>query len=128
MPAQTTAGQINVPIFRMLGSDPIYQYGATSPGVVTLEPVYPSAGGSVGWVAWFMDSLINQPSLAFGYAQAGQENAFGWSAMASGLTGQVALFAAQAQAGEIQVKTLAQTGEWFSRNYSVTATHLGGCP
>jgi hypothetical protein len=27
MPAQTQAGQINVPIFRMLGSDPIYQYG-----------------------------------------------------------------------------------------------------
>ena len=26
MPAQTEEGQIPVPIFRMLGSDPIYQY------------------------------------------------------------------------------------------------------
>lgn len=120
MPAQTKAGQINVPIFRMLGSDPIYQYGANSPGVVTLEPVYPDAGGSADWVAWFMNNLILQPSLAFGYTQAGQENAFGWDAMNTGLTRQVALFAAQAQAGEIQVKTLAQAGLWFRNNYSHT--------
>lgn len=26
MPAQTKEGQIDVPVFRMLGSDPIYQY------------------------------------------------------------------------------------------------------
>ena len=31
MPAQTRAAQIDVPIFRMLGSDPIYQHG-TTPG------------------------------------------------------------------------------------------------
>lgn len=36
MPAQTRAAQIDVPIFRMLGSDPIYQYG-NSPGMFTLE-------------------------------------------------------------------------------------------
>src|SRR6266404_3620261 len=53
MPAQTKAGQIDVPIFRMLGSDPIYQYG-NSPGMFTLEPVYPNAGGSADWVTWFM--------------------------------------------------------------------------
>src|ERR1022692_2839321 len=64
MPAQTRAGQIDVPIFRMLGSDPIYQHG-TTPGIWTLEPVYPQAGGSADWVAWFMDNLIHQPSLAF---------------------------------------------------------------
>src|SRR5665213_1983512 len=50
MPAQTKAGQIDVPVFRMLGSDPIYQYGR-SPGMSTLEPVYSKAGGSADWVA-----------------------------------------------------------------------------
>lgn len=30
MPAQTREGQIPVPVFRMLGSDPIYQYGTTA--------------------------------------------------------------------------------------------------
>src|ERR1700677_940525 len=49
MPAQTRRGQIDVPIFRMLGSDPIYQHG-TTPGLISLEPVYPNAGGSTKWV------------------------------------------------------------------------------
>ena len=65
----------------MLGSDPIYQYG-DSPGMHTLEPVYTDGGGgSPEWVEWFMGCLIHQPSLAFAYAQAGQENSFGWQAM-----------------------------------------------
>ena len=119
MPAQTKAAQIDVPVFRMLGSDPIYQYG-NSPGMFTLEPIYPDAGGSADWVAWFMNNLIHQPSLAFAYAQAGQENSFGWKAMKTGLTLQVALLAGQAKAGEIQVMTLAQAGQWFRRHYSVT--------
>ncbi|MDB6110214.1 MAG: hypothetical protein JWR69_1964 [Pedosphaera sp.] len=119
MPAQTKAGQIDVPIFRMLGSDPIYQHG-TTPGMWTLEPVYPDAGGSKDWVAWFMNNLIHQPSLAFAYTQAGQENAFGWEAMRTGLTLQVALLARQAKAGEIQVKTLAEAGQWFRRKFPLT--------
>ena len=44
MPAQTKEGQIPVPVFRMLGSDPIYQYdtslGESAQGVITLEPVW----------------------------------------------------------------------------------------
>jgi len=120
MPAQTAAGQIDVPIFRMLGSDPIYQYG-NSPGMHTLEPVYPEgAGGSPDWVKWFMDNLIHQPSLAFAYTQAGQENSFGWEAMKTGLTHQVSLLARLAQAGDIQVETLAQAGQWFRSHYPLT--------
>ena len=119
MPAQTRGGQIDVPIFRMLGSDPIYQYG-TTPGMFTLEPVYPEAGGSPDWVAWFMNNLIHQPALAFGYTQAGQENSFGWEAMKTGLTQQVAFIAKRSEAGEIQVETLAQAGEWFRHRYALT--------
>ncbi|HXI72755.1 MAG TPA: hypothetical protein VNN22_20645 [Verrucomicrobiae bacterium] len=118
MPAQTKAGQINVPIFRMLGSDPIYQGYAT--GMWTLEPVYPQAGGSTDWVAWFMKEMIQQPSLGFAYTQAGQENSFGWEAMKTGLTLQIALLARQAKAGEIQIMTLEQAGEWFRHKYIVT--------
>lgn len=122
MPAQTAAGQINLPVFRMLGSDPIYQYGSYTPGIYTLEPVYSNAGGSPDWVAWFMNNLIYEPSLAFGYTQAGQENDIdnGWNSIGPGLTRQVALFAAQAQAGVIQLQKLSQTGQWFRNNYSVT--------
>jgi hypothetical protein len=119
MPAQTLAGQINVPVFRMLGSDPIYQYG-NADGMFTLEPVYSAAGGSAEWVAWFMNNLIEQPALAFAYTQAGQENSFGWDAMKTGLTRQVALLAAQSKAGKIQVQTMVQTGQWFRDHYSLT--------
>jgi hypothetical protein len=120
MPAQTEAGQIDVPIFRMLGSDPIYQHG-TTPGLISLEPVYRNGGGGMpGWVDWFMDNLIHQPCLAFAYAQAGQENSFGWNAMKNGLTYQVKLFARLAKAGQIKVETLEQAGKWFRKNFSVT--------
>jgi hypothetical protein len=120
MPAQTQSGQINVPVFRMLGSDPIYQYG-NSWGMHTLEPVYrDGGGGSPEWVKWFMNNLIHEPSLAFAYTQAGQENSFGWEAMKKGLTDQVSLLAEQARASEIQVETLAQAGKWFRDRYSVT--------
>ncbi len=48
MPAQHAQNQIPVPIFRMLGSDPVRQYddglGTERQGVTTLEPVYPAAG------------------------------------------------------------------------------------
>jgi hypothetical protein len=119
MPAQSRAGQINVPVFRMLGSDPIYQHG-TTPGLLSLEPVYPEAGGSEKWVRWFMDNLVAQPSLAFAYTQAGQENSFGWDAMKTGLTRQVALYAGLVKAGKIRVETLAASGEWFRKHYAIT--------
>ena len=48
MPAQTRAGQIDVPIFRMLGSDPIYQRLFTRH--VDIGTGLPRAGGSADWV------------------------------------------------------------------------------
>ena len=119
MPAQTKGGQIDVPIFRMLGSDPIYQYGGGH-GISSLEPVYPRSGGSAKWVNWFMMNLIEQPSLAFAYTQAGQENSFGWNSMKDGLTMQVNLLSEQANAGKIQVMTLENAGRWFKSKYPLT--------
>lgn len=40
--------------------------------------------------------------------------------MSAGLINQVTLLAAEAQAGEIQVTTMSQAGDWFRKNYSVT--------
>ena len=120
MPAQTRAGQINIPIFRMLGSDPIYQHGVTL-GLISLEPVYAAGGGGMPqWVDWFLRNLARQPSLAFGYTQAGQENSFTWSAMQKGLNYQIPLLASMAQAGDLRVETLEQSGKWFRKNFSLT--------
>jgi hypothetical protein len=89
MPAQNAENQIPVPIFRMPGSDPIRQYGngtgKVRQGVITLEPLYPQAGGDSTRVNWFFKLLVNGASLSFAYTQAGQENSFTWDTMAKGL-------------------------------------------
>ena len=124
MPAQTREGQIPVPVFRMLGSDPIYQYdncvGGALQGVISLEPVYGDSGGSRQWVEWFFRSMFEEPCLAFAYTQAGQENSFTWGSMEKGLNIQIPLLANRFRKGEIRVETLTRSGEWFRKNFPVT--------
>jgi len=124
MPAQSESGQIPVPIFRMLGSDPIYQYdtgvGTNSQHVISLEPVYAESGRDKRWVEYFLDAIVNQPCLAFNYAQAGQENSFTWTAMKEGLEMQFPIFDSLSKAGRIEVQTLKQSGLWFKEQFSVT--------
>lgn len=124
MPAQTEKGQIPVPVFRMLGSDPTYQYdncvGGTLQGVISLEPVYGDSGGSRQWVEWFFRSIFEEPCLAFGYTQAGQENSFTWGSMEKGLDIQIPLLASLSREGKIRVETLSQSGEWFRKQFPVT--------
>ena len=124
MPAQTEEGQIPVPIFRMLGSDPLYQYdtglGQSSQGVISLEPVYTSAGKDRKWVDYFLKSIVDEPCLAFNYAQAGQENSFTWSAMKDGLEMQFPLFDSLRKEGKIVVETLESSGQWFRNKFPTT--------
>ena len=124
MPAQHAAQQIPVPIFRMLGSDPIRQYdnglGHSRQGVVTLEPVYAFGGGDSTWVDWFFNTLTSDNELGFNYTQAGQENSFTWAAMQKGLRLQFPLISRLRDEGRLQVQTLAESGRWFSRKYPLT--------
>lgn len=124
MPAQTEACRIPVPVFRMLGSDPMYQYdngiGTDCQGVISLEPVYAESGKSRKWVEYFLRSLVDEPCLAFGYAQAGQENSFTWSGMGEGLRMQFPLFRALSDTGRLRVETLEASGRWFKENFSAT--------
>ncbi|MBK7405995.1 MAG: hypothetical protein IPJ41_15600 [Phycisphaerales bacterium] len=124
MPAQTDAEQLRVPIFRMLGSDPIYQYdtglGDERQGVISLEPVYGHAGGDPAWVRWFFHTNFDAPCLAFAYTQVGQENSFGWPAMQRGLEDQYQRLADRVRAGALRVETLGQSGAWFRNTFDTT--------
>ena len=127
MPAQTEEGQIPVPVFRMLSSDPIYQYysglGDNSQGVLTLEPVYTDAGGGGGvqkWIDWFLPAMVESESLTFNYVQAGQENSFGWKSMKKGLEMQMPVFRKLTDEGQFRVETLSESGRWYKDNFSVT--------
>ncbi len=137
MPAQTEAGQIPVPVFRMLGSDPIYQYDCGGPGaesqcVITLEPICREGGGNPRWVKWFFESMFDEPALTFNYVQAGQENSFTWDLnnfywpeMKKGLEMQFPLLDSLRKQNKIRVETLETSGKWFKDHFSVTpATSL----
>jgi len=124
MPAQTEKNQIPVPIFRMLGSDPVRQYdtgiGGNWQGVITLEPVYGSAGADAAWVNWYFREFVEGEAMEFAYVQAGQENSFTWGAMAKGYEIQMPLIARLRDEKKLQVETLAQTGQWFKSRYKTT--------
>ncbi|SDF92975.1 hypothetical protein SAMN05421827_102150 [Pedobacter terrae] len=119
MPAQHASAQIPVPVFRMLGSDPIRQY-ANGSAVVTLEPVYPEAGGNKNWINWFFETFTKDSALGFNYTQAGQENSFTWSNMKTGLEIQFLMIARLKNEGKVRVETMEQSGKWFSKKYKVT--------
>ena len=131
LPAQNEDQQIPVPLFRMLGSDPVYQYdlgldpeSGAKPiqNVITLEPSYNvgGGGGHPRWVEWYMEENYNGECLSFGYAQAGQENSFPWDRIRQGLTYQFPLFAKLQAEGKLVVETLGETGRWFKETYSTT--------
>jgi len=124
MPAQTKDRQLNVPVFRMLGSDPVYQYdhslGSGRQGVISLEPVYRPGGGSPDWTKWFFDVNFKAPCLAFAYTQAGQENSFGWPAMKVGLEDQYQRLEDGMKQGTLRVETLEKSGTWFRKTFPQT--------
>ncbi|MDD3108239.1 MAG: hypothetical protein PHV49_03405 [Alistipes sp.] len=124
MPAQSAQSQINVPVFRMLGSDPINQYdsglGHPAQGVETLEPVYGGGGGDPTWVKWFFGMLTEGPHLAFQYTQVGQENSFTWPRMKQGLECQIPLVDSLSRSGKVTVLTLSEAGKWFKSKFEQT--------
>ncbi len=124
MPAQNSKNQIPVPVFRMLGSDPIHQYdnglGTTRQGVVSLEPVYKKGGGDSTWVNWYFKHFVEGECINFAYVQAGQENSFTWEAMQKGFEIQLPLIAKLRDENKVKVETLAESGKWFKENYETT--------
>jgi hypothetical protein len=124
MPAQNPENQIPVPIFRMLGSDPIHQYDSGLGGdvqrVVSLEPVYTRGGGDSAWCAWYFNHFLEGACMEYAYVQTGQENSFAWKRMERGFSIQMPLIAALRDEGRIRVETLGESGAWFRENYPVT--------
>lgn len=122
-PADSEATQINIPVFRMLGSDPIDQYmnglGKSRQGVETLEPSC-GAGKDPEWINWYLNTYFDNNNIGINYTQAGQENSFGWNRMHKGLIIQYEIFAKKRAAGEIEVLNSAEIGRRFKEMYKVT--------
>jgi len=113
-------------MFRMLGADPVYQYdygldlnNGADPvqKVITLEPAYGCAGGDENWVEWFLKENFSGNCLSFGYAQAGQENSFGWPSMEKGINYQFKRFSELESEGKIECLTMSETGRYFKDSF-----------
>lgn len=124
IPAQSAENQLSVPVFRLLGPDPIYNfeqnlrpdlYGM----VFTLEPAW-LTGRDMNWVTWMFDNLTEEDALGIGYAQVGQENNFLWENIGPGYIPQLDYLARLAKEGRIRVETMADSGAWFRRKYRRT--------
>jgi hypothetical protein len=116
MPAQNFKNQIPVPIFRMLGSDPLRMTNPTG-----MEPaIKDDGGGDSSYVDWYFNEFLNGASMDFAYVQIGQENSFGWNRMSKGFTYQIKLIAQLRDEGKVHVETLSETGAWFKRKYKTT--------
>ncbi len=126
--AQSQEEQIGVPVFRMLGTDPIDQYYggldedfgfAEAQNVYTLEPAG-GCGQDPKWVDWFLDCNFKAEALSFAYVQVGQENSFTWETFGASLIMQMEKVKAGHLRGDWEVETLGDTGRAFKQRYAST--------
>ncbi|MBQ7839969.1 MAG: hypothetical protein IJ390_05725 [Lachnospiraceae bacterium] len=126
-PAQTKEQQIHVPVFRLLGADPIYCYYESLKGkwnppgqkLYTLEPTWPCAQ-SGEWVDWYLKNLTENEDMGYSYTQTGQENPFGWENISKGLPMQMEKLYRLQKEGRIRIEKLCDSGRGFSDSHALT--------
>lgn len=123
IPAQTPEEQLPVPMFRLLGPDPIYNFEQDArpglQGVYTLEPSW-LIGRDPKWISWFFHCLTEEDRLGVGYAHVGQENNFLWENIRPGFAPQLDRVKVLRAQGKVRVETMANSAAWFRRKYSLT--------
>lgn len=123
MPAQSHEMQIDMPIFKLLGPDPIYNFEGEvrvgAEGIYTLEPAW-TCGQSEEWVNWLLRCITEEEQVGYGYTQAGQENSFIWGNVGEGFEMQMRQIAALRKENRIRVETLRDSSEWFLKKYCLT--------
>lgn len=126
-PAVETANQIDTPVFRMLGQDPVHYYkrrykmsdGREISTPDTMEPVWPT-GRSPHFVKTFLKMIEQDPTLKFGYAQLGQENSFPWASQAAAYPMQMDALAELRADGIVHVETMGDSGRRFKKAFRTT--------
>ena len=120
--------QINIPVFRMLGSDAIYAYDYQLkkedygvPRIPTLECASLDYGAQPFWIDSFFDTTFCGAGISHQYTQAGQENSFGWERrIKTGYINQMPRIKERADRGQIEVMTLGDAGRWYKSQFDTT--------
>ncbi len=123
IPAQNREEQLDIPVFRLLGPDPIYNFEADVreglQGVYTLEPSW-LIGRDPRWISWFFGRLTEENALGVGYAHVGQENNFLWENIQPGFSPQLDVVKKLQSEGKLRVETMAESARWFRKKYKIT--------
>ncbi len=126
-PAIIDANQIETPVFRMLGQDPVYYYekefslpsGKRIGEPDTMEPVWTS-GRSPRFIESFLSMISDAPTGQFAYAQLGQENSFPWPEMEPGYAPQMEALTKLRKAGKVHIETMGESGRRFKHAFPTT--------
>ena len=124
-PAQSEDTQVNVPLFRLLGPDPIHNYDSekyrpkgVTPSVYTMEVVHnTTAGGSKEVSDWYFKNYFDNESLGFSYMQIGQENSFAYIDIITPLRYQIE---ALIKRDDIKLEKMSDTAKAFKAKYKET--------
>ena len=124
LPASSDEKQLDIPVFRLLGPDPIYNFeanvrGGVMQGVFTMEPAW-LPGRDPKFVGGYFDSMTEEDALGIQYVQVGQENNFLWENIRPGLEIQLQRMEQLVRAGKIRVETMGATARWFREQYRRT--------
>ena len=139
-PANSQKNQIDIPMLRMLGADPLYQFDIPYMrdkwkyrsddniiGQITLEPtrltdekIHHYSGMNREWCDWFFKTMENSLCLPFSYAQTAQENDFGWDRISDGFQMQCDLIEEHQAKGLLKVELMSKTCERFKSEYKTT--------
>ena len=124
LPASSAQKQMDIPVFRLLGPDPIYNFeahvrGGVMEGVFTMEPAW-LPGRDPKFVGAYFDSMTEENALGIQYGQVGQENNFLWENIQPGLEAQLKRMEILVKEGKLRVETMGATAEWFSKQYRLT--------
>ncbi len=125
-PAQSAENKVPVPVFKMLGPDPIYCYDEAefpvkATGCATMEAVW-EYGYNEDIFRANMDSYFKEECMDFAYTTIGQENSFGWEKIKMGLPMQLEIVAGMRGKGELRVEKVCDTGKWFRDNIQDNST------
>lgn len=124
-PAQSADTQVNIPIFRLLGPDPIHNYDSekyrpegVEPSVYTMELVHDTtAGGSKEVSDWYIKNYFSNESLGFAYMQIGQENSFNSFDIITPLRYQIEKIL---ERGDVKLEKMSDTAKAFKAKYKET--------
>lgn len=125
-PAQSASASMKVPVFRMLGVDPIYEYDSglseeymrsdIGKKIYTFEPIW-QVGKDPKWIDWYFNDVVKNECMSMSYVQIGQENSFGWGNMQEGYLLQMEKLAELNEKGIVKIEKLGETGKWFRDNF-----------